>query len=280
MRFKGITVLSETGQIVRPVCVSVAAIAILSAVMAYMKWQPATMALGGVIVLIAALTVLQVHTATCWLDRQSNAVRSAADKAEKHYIDVLWRIVQFVESRDKQQEGHSQRVSELAGEIARQMELPLQQCADLELAGRLHDLGMMAIPEALLNQRGQLGVDGFNTVKKHPDVAYEVLKPLKSLSEVLPAIRHHHERMNGTGYPDALACEQIPLGARILAVADTYDAMTHDRFRRPAMSPLAAMEELRRCSPAGYDGDCVEALGKVKQLPRLRAAWSEPVEVA
>lgn len=282
MTRKGIKVLGDGGQVLRPLCVSVAAIAILSAVMAWMGRQWATAALGGVILLIAGLAVFQVRWAVRLRDRDSQAVRQAADRAEKHYIDVLWRIVQFVESRDKHQEGHSQRVAELAARIARQMKLPKGQCEDLELAGRLHDLGMMAIPEQVLNQRGVLGVDGFSTVKQHPEIAYEVLRPLGSLADVLPAIRHHHERMNGTGYPDALAGEKIPLGARILAVADVYDAMTHDRFRRPAMSPLAAMEELRRCSPAGYDPDCVEALGELKQLPRLRAAFcdSDPVEVA
>jgi HD-GYP domain-containing protein (c-di-GMP phosphodiesterase class II) len=89
------------------------------------------------------------------------------------------------------------------------------------------------------------------------------------LAGVLPAIRAHHERLNGTGYPAGLAGDEIPLGARILAVADAYEAMTHDRPHRPAVSPLIAMRELRRCCPSGFDPQCVEALAHVLNVPAL-----------
>ena len=144
-------------------------------------------------------------------------------------------------------------------------------------------MGLLLIPHlsamgaALAVLTGTLVVSGlrvaeFRTIQKHSEVSYEILKPLESLREVLPAIRYHHERMNGTGYPAGIREEEIPLGARILAVADAYDAMTHDRPHRSAMTPLAAMKELDRCTPHGYDRTCVDALAGMMHLPLLTAA--------
>ena len=233
-------------------------------------WNAVTLALGGVIVLIATLTVVQVHQAICDLRRQSDMIRRAATEAEQHYVEVLWRIVRFVEARHKYTRGHSERVAALSEQIARKMGLPVQRCDELRMAGRLHDLGMIAVPQKIVNGRDRIGADSFRIVKKHPEAAYEILKPLKSLSGALPAVLAHHERMNGTGYPSGLGGTEIPIEARILAVADAYDAMTHDRPYRAAMSPLTALEELRRCAPAGYDPDCVAALAELKNLPELK----------
>ena len=137
----------------------------------------------------------------------------------------------------------------------------------MNLAGRLHDIGLLAVPESILEQRAGISEGDFRSIKRHPSIAWEVLNPLKSLAEILPAIRHHHERMNGTGYPSGLSGEEVPLAARILAVADSYDAMTHDRPHRSAVTSLSAVMELRRCTPDGYDARCVEALAEVLHLP-------------
>jgi len=139
----------------------------------------------------------------------------------------------------------------------------------MNLAGRLHDIGMLAVPQSIVAQRSTLGAEAFRSIKEHPSISWEALKPLELLEEVLPAIRHHHERMNGTGYPSGLSGEEIPLTARILAVADAYDAMTHDRPHRGAVTPLSAVHELRRCAPEGYAPRCVEALADVLHLPAL-----------
>jgi len=266
---KRIRLIAEARQVVRPVCVSVVAIGILAVVMAFVGWGAAGVVLGGIIAGIAALMVLQVHWAIRHLHFQSHSARRAADEAEEHYVEVLWSIVRYVEARDRIMDGHSERVSELAEQIARKMRLGGDRCRTIRLAGRLHDVGMIAVPEKIIKQRSRLGVEGFRTIMQHPEVAYQLLKPLNSLAGALPAIRHHHERMNGTGYPAELSGKDIPLDARILAVADAYDAMTHDRPSRPAMAPVAAMQELRRCTPAGYDPACVEALAGLKHIPAL-----------
>ena len=259
---------------VRPVCLCVVAIAVVAVVMAFEGWKLATAVLAAVLAGISGLLVYQVHRAVSRLRAQSGTVRRAAEQAEQHYVEVLCRVVRFVEARDKFNVGHSERVADLCVQIARRMHLPPGLCERLRIAGRVHDLGMIAIPEKLLVQPGRLGVDGYRCIKEHPEVGHEVLQPLQSLADVLPAVRHHHERMNGTGYPSGLSGDQIPLVARIVAVADAYDAMTHDRPHRSAMTAMAAMRELRRCSPAGYDEAVVNALAAVKNLASLEKAMA------
>jgi len=258
-------------QVIRLVCLSMLAAGVIATAMAIVGFRlnMTNLVLGGIFVLVVGILAFHVQLALRELRGRSESIEQAATKAEEHYIDVLGRIVKYVEARNKYTEGHSERVGAMAAKVGAELGFDREMCKSLSLAGELHDIGMLAIPERIIQRRSELGVDAFRCVMEHPEVAFEVLKPLKSLEAMLPAIRHHHERMNGTGYPTGLAEEDIPIEARILAVTDSYDAMTHDRPNRSAMTPLSAMMELRRCTPAGYDPDCVEALGKVMNLPCL-----------
>lgn len=220
---------------------------------------------------LGLLLFLRVRHAVFQLDYRSKVVLTNASAAERHYIDVLTRIVKVVESRDRFWAGHSDNVGRLAGMIAREMGLSEDECEQLVLAGQLHDIGLLAVPESVMLNHSRFGVDEFQRLQAHSRTSYETLKPLEMLSEVLPAIRSHHEKLNGTGYPDGLQGDQIPLGGRILAVADAYDAMTHDRPHRQAMSSMTAMRELRRCTPEGYDPACVEALARCLSIPAIEA---------
>lgn len=267
-----VRLLGEAHEVVRPVCVSVGAMAVAACAMSLPGRPVGGLALMVVITIVAGVLIFLVDRAVGHLLRQSTDARRSAAEAEKHYVDVLGRILKFVEAHDKYRAGHCRRVGKLSEQIARRLGLDENYCALLNLAGQLHDIGLLAVPNQILTQRSRIGVEAFRTIKKHPDVAYEILRPLESLREILPAIRHHHERMNGTGYPDGLVGEAIPLCARILATADSFDAMTHDRPHRPAMAPLVAMTELLRCCPDGYDPACVEALGKVMNLTALAGA--------
>jgi HD-GYP domain-containing protein (c-di-GMP phosphodiesterase class II) len=253
----------------RPVLISAIAIAVAAYAMAVTGWNAASIPLGAVVVLVAAITVFQVHRAVRHLHGQSRRERRSAIEAERHYIAVLRRIVRLAEARDRYWRGHSRNVAKLTGRIAQHLGLPKRRCELLSLAGELHDIGMLAVPEAVRLSYSRLGTEAFRSVKRHSEVSHEVLKPLRTMAEVLPAIRHHHERMNGTGYPKGLSGQDIPLGARIIAVADAFDAMTHDRPHRAAMSPFGAMDELRRCAPAGFDARCVEGLAAALNMPEL-----------
>ena len=265
-------VVSEAYEVVRPVCVHVTAIGVVACVVTQGRWHGADFRIGLLIAAIAGAMVFQVRRAVTDLSGRSHDARRAAAEAELHYIEVLRKVITFVEARERHWRGHSENVGDLAWRIARQMELPEKACDMLRLAGQLHDIGLLAIPEACTAGNKRLGAEERRCVERHSEASYEVLKPLLLLAEVLPAIRAHHERMNGTGYPAGLAGEEIPLGGRILAVADAYDAMTHDRPHRPAISALSAMGELRRCCPAGFDPACVEALAQAVHIPALEEA--------
>lgn len=269
MLLRRIPLKPEGCEAIRMVCICLLGIAVGVVAMTVRGWGITSLALAGLMLLMGAALVLQVFYVFRRLTDRSVDLQRAAVQAEEHHVKVLWRIVRFIEARDKYTRGHSQRVGQLAEQIAGRMGLDPRRCALLNKAGRLHDIGLLATPAKILAQHCRLGVDAFHKVRKHSEIGYEVLKPLDSLAPVLPAVLHHHERMNGTGYPRGLQGDEIPLEARILAVADAYDAMTHDRPHRSAMSPYLAMQELCRCTPAGFDADCVEALGEIVHLPRL-----------
>lgn len=260
---------SEAYVVVRKVSLYVILIGVLACAMACDGWhRPLSMLIGAGIAAVAGAMVLLVRTSVTDLHRQSHTARQAAAEAERHYVEVLRRVVRFVEGRDRYLAGHSENVGRQAGLIAAQMGLPEDTCRKLSLAGELHDIGLLAVPQRIL-EHVRFGVQEFRSVQEHAEASHELLRPLEMLADVLPAIRHHHERFNGSGYPGGLEGEAIPLGARILAVADAYDAITHDRPHRPALSPVSALRELRRCTPAGYDPDCVAALAQVMHMPAL-----------
>ena len=262
--------------VVRPVSICVLAIAVVAIAMAVKGWQLASLLLGAVIVLLAFMLVYQVHRAVSRLRDQSGAIHAAALEAEEHYADVLSRMVHFAEARDPYLAGHSRRVGELSRKMALRLGLPKEKAELLALAGELHDVGLLAIPASTLGEQRRISAESFRSVKEHCRIGYEIIKPLRTLREAVLSVRHHHERMNGTGYPDGLAGEAIPVEARILAVADSYDAMTHDRPHRGAIGPADVLSELRRCSPAGYDPRCVDALMQVLQETHLL----EPITAA
>ena len=267
-----VRIVPEARQVVRLVAISVAAIGVLIVLIAAKGWSAMTLLMGIVAVVIGAVLIFQVHWAVRHLYRRSTDLERTAGEAERHYVDVLLRIIRFLETRDKYSEGRSERIGRLSAEVAQEMGLDKRHCELMNLAGQLHDIGLMAVPEGILNKRSALGGKDYRTVQKHSQISYEMLKPLASLSPVLPAVHHHHERMNGTGYPGGLTGDLIPLEARILAVTDAFDAITHDRPHRSALPPLEAMRELIRCSPDGFDRRCVEALAKIVHLDALERA--------
>ena len=265
-----VSVFPNPRQTVRLVGLSAVAVGVLAcAVALYGWWSTDGLLTVSLLVLIASVLVYQVRWAIGGLRDRSADLAEAASRAERHYVDVLQRIMGLVEARDTHWNGHSRRVGGLAERIAGKLGLPRETAGLLGLAGRLHDIGLLAVPAATVKSSSHFGADEFRSVQKHSEVSYEVLRPLRSLEPVLLGIRHHHERMNGTGYPGRLAGEAIPLEARILAVADAYDAMTHDRPHRAAVSSVQAVQELRRCTPSGFDPKCVDALAEVLHLAVL-----------
>jgi len=177
---------------------------------------------------------------------------------ERTYVETVAALAAAVEARDRYTRGHSRRVTELAVALGRRMGLSAAALRDLETAALLHDIGKIGIPDRILHNTGPLPPEGVRFIHEHPIGGERILKPVGSLARLCPIVRHHHEHYDGGGYPDRLKGEEIPLGARILAVADAFDAMVSDRSYKRTMTRSEAVEELVRCRGTQFDPDCVD----------------------
>jgi diguanylate cyclase (GGDEF)-like protein/putative nucleotidyltransferase with HDIG domain len=168
-------------------------------------------------------------------------------------------LAKAVDARDAYTGSHSERVADLAARIATRLGVDREQVELTRLAASLHDLGKLAIPEEILRKPGPLSETERLVLERHPQIGYRMLESL-GVDPVADWVLHHHERWDGTGYPDALGGEEIPLGARIIFVADAYDAMTSDRVYRGRLTDDEAIAELARCSGSQFDPEVVAAL--------------------
>jgi response regulator RpfG family c-di-GMP phosphodiesterase len=191
------------------------------------------------------------------------------ENLESNLIDTISSFVNALESKDLYLKGHSARVSLYAGEIAGTMGMSPLQIFITRRAGILHDLGKLVILDSILHKPGRLTKEEYALITRHPLVAYKILKPLRFLAQEADAIKFHHERFDGKGYPDGLKGEEIPLPARIVTVADSFDAMTSTRPYRSALPHDVAMSEILRGKSAQFDPRVVEAF---VTIPRNRVA--------
>jgi HD-GYP domain-containing protein (c-di-GMP phosphodiesterase class II) len=178
-------------------------------------------------------------------------------------INMVKSLVYAIEAKDIYTRGHSERVSRYSMLIADRLELDETQKEALNWASILHDIGKIGIPETVLNKSGPLDDHEFEIIKAHSEKGHNILEPLKQLSDSLQAILHHHERYDGTGYPHGLKGQEIPLSARIIAVADTFDAMTSDRAYRSSTSPEEALSFMEQVAGSQLDLHLVEVFKEV-----------------
>ncbi len=194
--------------------------------------------------------------------------------------NVICALALAIEAKDRYTRGHSQRVGDLARAFALHLGCEAAAAERMRIAGLLHDIGKIAVPEALLNKDGPLTKEEFLRVIDHPVIGEEMVRPLMTLSGVLSMIRHHHERYDGRGYPDALRGEAIPFEVRLLSIVDAYDALTSHRSYRPSpLTHTAAMETLRREAAGGkWDPQLVEQFAQMLGAqPPDWGAISQPV---
>jgi HD-GYP domain-containing protein (c-di-GMP phosphodiesterase class II) len=187
-------------------------------------------------------------------------------------IALLERVTRVLQARDPQTHGHSQRVTRHAVGIARAMRLPPEQVAKIRAAAAVHDVGKIYTPQAILNNPGKLSDEEFEIVKRHAADGAGLVGPAGD-REITAMVRHHHERLNGSGYPDGLVGERIPLGARIIAVADCFDAITSTRTYHKARSHKAALDILAKEAGSELDADAVTAFRR-SYSPRRTFAWA------
>jgi putative nucleotidyltransferase with HDIG domain len=193
---------------------------------------------------------------------------------ERSYVEAVGAIVTAADARDQETGGHSFRVALYAVELARVLGIQGPALRSIEWGALLHDVGKMVVPDDILRKGSPLTDEEWLIMKQHPNWGYEMLAEVRFLqSAALDLIYSHHERWDGTGYPRGLAGEGIPLGARVFAVVDTYDAITSDRPYRRARSHAVAVAELQRVSGQQLDPRIVEAFQEIPevQLKRLRA---------
>ncbi|MDP1808402.1 MAG: HD-GYP domain-containing protein [Actinomycetota bacterium] len=175
------------------------------------------------------------------------------------YLGTVQSLIAALEAKDPYTRGHSERVSRLANKIGRQLKLSEEDLETLHYAGILHDIGKVGTARYILRKPGKLTEDEYQRIRLHPESGALILREIRFLSKAIPAIFHHHEHFDGTGYIDGIKGEEIPLPARILTVADAYDAMTSPRPYRSAMPIDIACRELISCSGSQFDPAVVAA---------------------
>jgi putative two-component system response regulator len=187
----------------------------------------------------------------------------------KSYIDeqataVILSLARSIEAKHSLSDGHSDRLADYAGELGKSLGMGEDDLEELRLGCLLHDIGKVAIPDSILLKPARLTPEETEMMRQHPIAGEKICAPLRSLRPILPLIRHHHERMDGSGYPDGLCGQEIPLKARILQIADVYDALINDRPYREALSGEQALEILRREALHGWlDGSLVWRFSRI-----------------
>lgn len=179
---------------------------------------------------------------------------------EEMFLQLVQALVNLIDAKSPWTRGHSERVSVLAVRIAREMGLDENKVSTIRLGALLHDIGKIGTSDTLLDTSAQLSDEEYARVKGHPDRGADALAAIIQLKDVLPMIRYHHERMDGTGYPHRIGPDAIPLTARIVSVADAYDCMTATRPYRQAPGKAYAISEMKRCSGSQFDPEVVAAL--------------------
>jgi hypothetical protein len=189
----------------------------------------------------------------------TTALLQRVRELERLNEETIFAFVRAIDARDPYTARHSEKVALYAVRLAQALGLPPQDCERIHLSGMLHDVGKVALERSILHKPGALTEDEWQQVREHPARSAHILGAVKRFAEYVPGARHHHERYDGRGYPDGLAGRAIPLDARILAVADAYDAMTSDRSYRPALAHREALQRLQQDAGTQFDPDCVRA---------------------
>ena len=187
------------------------------------------------------------------IKRINDELEETNEKLEQAYLESVQTLRYTVEAKDTYTRGHSDRVSEFSVLIGKKLGLPEEQLKILRIGGLFHDIGKIGIPDSILQKEAKLTDDEYSEIKNHPSIGAHILGAASIFKDIIPIVKHHHERYDGRGYPSGLAGEDIPYLARITAVADTFDAMTSKRSYRDALDLQYVKDEFERCKGTQFD---------------------------
>ncbi|MBQ3145132.1 MAG: HD-GYP domain-containing protein [Clostridia bacterium] len=189
----------------------------------------------------------------------NNELKDTYEKLEKAYLESIETLRFTVEAKDTYTRGHSDRVSEYSVLIGQKLNLPSEDINTLKIGGLFHDIGKIGVPDSILLKNAKLTDDEYSEIKNHPTIGAHILSNATIFQNVLPVVKHHHERFDGNGYPGKLKGLEIPFLARIAAVADAFDAMTSRRTYRDSLSLDIVKAEIEKCKGSQFDPNCADA---------------------
>lgn len=190
---------------------------------------------------------------------QAETIRSLNTKLSSSYYETIDTLRKAVDKKDPYTRGHSDRVAYISAMIAEVMGFSEDEVEKIRLGGQFHDIGKIGVKDNILTKPGKLTDEEYEEIKKHPVIGYELLEKNNIFKDILPAVRHHHEKFDGSGYPDGLKGNQIPIMARIVCVADSFDAMMSKRSYRDKMDLDYTMDQIEKCSGSQFDPQIARA---------------------
>ncbi len=215
------------------------------------------------------ITTISVFASQAALVLHNTLLKIENGKKEA-YLETIAALVSAIDAKDRYTRNHSKNVARMAATLSRGLKLGVRETNTIEYGALLHDIGKIGIPESILNKKGKLKYEEFEIVKKHPVIGIGILQPVKFLKSINAIVHYHHERIDGRGYPDGLKGEGIPYEARIVSIADAWDAMTSARSYRGKMSTEQALFEMHKHAGGQFDAYMVKVfLTMVKQEPSL-----------
>jgi putative nucleotidyltransferase with HDIG domain len=221
-------------------------------------------------------TIQEIRELTESFNRAAAAVRESRENLQQAYEEFVGSLASSLDARDDYTAGHSRRVSEYSCVIAEEMNVGDRDLEIIRVGALLHDIGKIGVMDSVLRKAGKLTGEEFMLVQQHPSIGRRILEGVRGFQVYLPIVELHHENWNGTGYPLRLCDVKVPLGARIVHVADAYDAMTSARPYRSARRHEDAMLELKRFAGVQFDPEVVQALIRAEQKGRINRIAQEP----
>jgi putative two-component system response regulator len=194
-------------------------------------------------------------------------VKDKTRKIQGLYMETVKSLARALDAKDHYTQSHSENVTKYSVAIAKEIGLAQEEVKNIEMAAQLHDLGKIGTSDYILHKKEKLSDEDWKEIKLHSRRSAEILEPLESLDGLVEMVKQHHEKIDGSGYPDGISGKDIPIGAKILAVADAYDAMTSERPYRKAFPKEKAINELKKCTGTQFDNDIVDTFIRILETP-------------